>query len=278
MSPSDALPSEMPGFPFPGRPGGEHDEPLLDMILGRRALPPDAPPEIHDLARMLAALSGPAEPGELAAEADVRSAFTRLGPMSRSGRSPVPAALSHQVRRPTRHRRPRRFRGSVRRAARPRARLATGLVAALAGLVIIATYAGDLPGPVQRLAHATVAAPAPPSGGGTEGTDTLNKQQDRDRPAHPHPTVTPDPHSTRTHGAATSAAGSTPRPHYSPERSPSRGNHRPPIQACTPEPWWHDQSKSPGPGYHGPLPKAQPQRCPTPDPRPSNPPLGSYKH
>ena len=30
----------MPGFPFPGRPGGEHDEPLLDMIIARRALPP----------------------------------------------------------------------------------------------------------------------------------------------------------------------------------------------------------------------------------------------
>ena len=53
----------MPGFPFPGRPGGEHDEPLLDMIIARRVLPPDAPQMMHDLARMLAALAGPAEPG-----------------------------------------------------------------------------------------------------------------------------------------------------------------------------------------------------------------------
>ena len=52
----------MPGFPFPGRPGGDHDEPLLDMIITRRALPPDAPQEMHDLARMLAA--GPAGEGE----------------------------------------------------------------------------------------------------------------------------------------------------------------------------------------------------------------------
>ena len=29
---------EMPGFPFPGRPGGEHDEPLLDMIISRLSL------------------------------------------------------------------------------------------------------------------------------------------------------------------------------------------------------------------------------------------------
>ena len=49
----------MPGFPFPGRPGGEHDEPLLDMIIARRALPPDAPQAMHDLAQMLAALAGP---------------------------------------------------------------------------------------------------------------------------------------------------------------------------------------------------------------------------
>ena len=49
----------MPGFPFPGRPGGEHDEPLLDMIIARRVLPPDAPQPMHDLASMLAALAGP---------------------------------------------------------------------------------------------------------------------------------------------------------------------------------------------------------------------------
>ncbi len=67
----------MPGFPFPGRPGGEHDEPLLDMIIARRVLPPDAPQPMHDLALMLAALAGPAEPGELAGEAAVRAAFSR---------------------------------------------------------------------------------------------------------------------------------------------------------------------------------------------------------
>lgn len=55
---------EMPGF-FPGRPGGEHDEPLLDMLLERCPIPPGAPPEMHDLARLLAAAAGPAEPGDL---------------------------------------------------------------------------------------------------------------------------------------------------------------------------------------------------------------------
>jgi hypothetical protein len=40
MSGRDASQGEMPGFPFPGRPGGEHGEPLLDIIFDRRPLPP----------------------------------------------------------------------------------------------------------------------------------------------------------------------------------------------------------------------------------------------
>ena len=68
---------EMPGF-FPGRPGGEHDEPLLDMIVARRPIPPGAPPEIHGLARMFAAVAGPAEPGDLPGQAAALAAFTRL--------------------------------------------------------------------------------------------------------------------------------------------------------------------------------------------------------
>ena len=143
----------MPGFPFPGRPGGEHDEPLLDMIIARRALPPDAPQPMHDLARMLAALAGPAEPGELAGEAAVRAAFSRAA---------SPAGISAAARRPGRRRRARRFRGP----ARSRARLATALVVAAAGLgSVFAAYIDVLPSPIQQLAHVTVAAPAPPSSG-----------------------------------------------------------------------------------------------------------------
>ena len=58
MSGPDAMYGEMPGF-FPGRPGGERDEPLLDMIFDRCPIPPGAPPEMRDLARMLAAGAGP---------------------------------------------------------------------------------------------------------------------------------------------------------------------------------------------------------------------------
>ncbi|MGH3230753.1 MAG: hypothetical protein ACRDOA_19620 [Streptosporangiaceae bacterium] len=138
----------MPGSPFPGRPGGEHDEPLLDMIIARRVLPPDAPQPMHDLARMLAALAGPAEPGELAGEAAVRAAFSRAA---------SPAGISATARR---HRRTRRFRGP----ARSRVRLATAMVVAVAGLgSVLAAYIDVLPSPIQQLAHVTVAAPAPPA-------------------------------------------------------------------------------------------------------------------
>ncbi len=272
MSPSDASPSEMPGFPFPGRPGGEHDEPLLDMILGRRALPPDAPPEIHDLARMLAALSGPAEPGELAGEADARAAFAGLGPLSPShpsgplpvaarvlppSGSPARAGVSHQVRRPTRHRRRRWARGSV----RPRVGLASALVAALAGLVILAGYAGDLPGPVQRLAHVTVAAPAPAN---PRVTPTLDYRQGVRHPTQP--ATTPERHPT--HRATASATGRTSTPRYTPRTSPSDGYH-PGVEGCGNDPWWPYQPSSPGRGYHGLVPQAQPANCPSPDTQPS---------
>src|SRR5215472_8447525 len=106
----------MPGFPIPGRPGGEHDEPLLDMIIARRALPPDAPQEMHDLARMLAAVAGPAEPGELAGEAAIRAAFSQAASS---------AGISSVARRPVRRRRL-RHRGRD----RSRVRLATAMVAA----------------------------------------------------------------------------------------------------------------------------------------------------
>ena len=139
----------MPGFLFPGRPGGEHDEPLLDMIIARRALPPDAPQAMHDLTRMLAALAGPAEPGELAGEAAVRAAFSRAA---------SPAGVSSAARRPVRHRRTRRSR----ERSRSRVRLATVMVVAAAGLgSVLAAYIDVLPSPIQQLAHVAVAAPAP---------------------------------------------------------------------------------------------------------------------
>jgi len=135
---------EMPGF-FPGRPGGEHDEPLLDMILERRPIPPGAPPEIHGLARMLAAAAaGPAEPGDLAGQAAAQAAFTRLG--SRAG-------TSHAALRSAR-------RSLSERPARGRLPLAAALAVAAAGLgSTAAAYVGVLPSPIQHFANLTIGAP-----------------------------------------------------------------------------------------------------------------------
>jgi hypothetical protein len=267
MSPSDASPSEMPGFPFPGRPGGEHDEPLLDMILGRRALPPDAPPEIHDLARMLAALSGEAEPGELAAEPRVRAVFAQFGPSSRA-----PSRVSHPVRRAARHRR-RRWSP---RPARPGLGLAAALVTAVAGLVIFAAYSGVLPGPVQRLAHVTVAAPAPRGSVPHVSTtlDTGRNTRHRTRSSAPSASTRP----THTGHPAATGAVSTPAPHFSPESTPSPGRHTP-AQDCTTDPWWQYQPGS-EPGSAGAQPSGKlPPQCQGPDGKTPKLPLAPlYRH
>jgi hypothetical protein len=235
----------MPGFPFPGRPGGEHDEPLLDMIIARRVLPPDAPQPMHDLARMLAALAGPAEPGELTGEAAVRAAFSRAA---------SPVGISAAARRPGRRRRARRFRGP----ARSRARLATALVAAAAGLgSVFAAYTDVLPSPIQQLAHVTVAAPAPPS-------------SDPDRPGRvKRPPVThaagqrgsqPAPAPRHSTSPAPVPGQMTPTPNFKPgaTRSPSRRATEP---SCSPG-VVHSPSPQPkASGYPSPPWWSHPEYC-----------------
>jgi hypothetical protein len=209
----------MPGFPFPGRPGGEHDEPLLDMIIARRALPPDAPQTMHDLERMLAALAGPAEPGELAGEAAVRAAFSRAA---------SPAGVSSAARRPVRHRRARRSRGRN----RFRVRLATVMVVAAAGLgSVIAAYIDVLPSPIQQLAHAGIAAPAP-HGSGSGQIGTLGTARPAPRKAQPSSQPAPAPRHPPASDA--SSLGTTPTPHYWPRYTAS-GHHRT-EPACSPSP------------------------------------------
>ena len=229
----------MPGFPFPGRPGGEHDEPLLDMIIARRVLPPDAPQPMHDLARMLAALAGPAEPGELAGEAAVRAAFSRAA---------SPVGISATARRPGRRRRTTRSR----RPARSRARLASALVVAVAGLgSVFAAYIDVLPSPIQQLAHVTVAAPAPPGSGpprvDTTGTRPATHGADQSGQAGPGPHRSPSP--------AQASGQGTPTPNYTPHAIRSPG--RPPAEpSCGP---------SPSPG-RSPSPRPKPSGYPTPPP------------
>ena len=180
---------EMPGF-FPGRPGGEHDEPLLDMILERRPIPPGAPPEIHGLARVLAAVAGPAEPGDLAGQDAAHAAFTRLA--SRPG-------TSHAALRSAR-------RSLSERPARGRLPQAAALAVAAAGLgSIAAAFAGVLPSPIQHFAHETIGAPPPARGVSPHALTVTSSPM----PRHPRPSDTgngkkqsaasSDPVSDKTH-------------------------------------------------------------------------------
>jgi hypothetical protein len=235
MSGMDAMQGEMPGFPFPGRPGGAHDEPLLDMIFDRRPLPPGAPQEMHDLARMLAVAGGPVEPGELAGEAAAKAAFSRFA--SPAGVSPPAHARARRRRSP---------RGSrvTARALRDRVRSAprtTALAAALAMLICAAAaYTGILPGPLQRAAHVTVGAPAP------RPSDTAARQGlHRRTAASPRPGLPAD---AGKHGAAGAA-----RPRQEKPRVRDRGSR------CVREP---SPSQS-VPGWGGIFPSGQHvTRCP----------------
>ena len=232
MSGSDAMHGEMPGF-FPGRPGGERDEPLLDMIFDRRPLPPRAPPEMHDLARMLAAVAGPAEPGDLAGEATVLAAFARLA---------SPAGISPAASRPAR-------RWLSGRPARARLPMAAALVTAAAGLgSITAAYAGVLPGPIQHFAHVTVGAPLPSHGKSERSSAVI----------HPRPQVTHDPGTPAARPTRPAAptpvpsnTGSPGQRHERSGRSPGSG-----TPTCTPRPSPTQTLVKPGPSQSPPLPGA----------------------
>src|SRR5438874_9417870 len=214
MSGPDAMHDEMPGF-FPGRPGGEHDEPLLDMLLERRPIPPGAPPELHDLARMLDAAAGPGEPGDLAGEAAARAAFSRL---------PSPAGTSPAAPRSARHR-------LTERPARGRLPLAAALAMAAAGLgSATAAYVGVLPSPIQHLAHVVIGAPPPPTDGAPGRPLVVGSSSQ----AVPSPRVT-SPAPRRTLRVTATPASSTPgnwqwrskNPRYSP---------KPSYASCPPSP------------------------------------------
>jgi hypothetical protein len=233
MSGPDAMQGEMPGFPFPGRPGGAHDEPLLDMIFDRCPLPPGAPQEMHDLARMLAAADGPGDPSELAGEAAAKAAFSRFA-------SPAGVLPTVPVRARPGHR--------GHRGSRVRVRLATALVVAVAALAsTAAAYIGVLPGPLQRVAHVTVGAPAP-----TVHRLPGNKHRQPGKPHRQPPRVG----AVSPHGKEGGTSTRQPRPRRT--RRPGALNCRPwqyqlPPGWAPPDPAWASgqrDARCPAPGAH----------------------------
>jgi hypothetical protein len=245
MSGPDAMHDEMPGF-FPGRPGGDYDEPLLDMLFERRPIPPGAPPEMHDLARLLATAAGPAEPGELAGEAAALAAFSRLK---------SPAGISSAVSRPARRRLPGwRARGRV-----PLAAAVAAVTAGLGGTA--AAYAGVLPSPIQHLAHVmTIWAPLSPPD--SQHASSLSR---------------PGPQSGADHrpGAAGSRKHNSAFPAPVPSTGTVRGQRhgwagrrtRPGVPACTPGHGSPQSSPSPKPtGGPSGLGSSPPSWVPSPSP------------
>jgi hypothetical protein len=142
----DAPPSEMlPSF-RQDQHSSAPDELILDMLLDGVPPPPEPPPQVAALLPMLADLSGPAEPGELAAETAVLSRFRNRVRL---------AGISGTTHRPSRRTSP--WRRLVPHSPRVSAALAAAAIT-LGGTA--AAYAGALPQPLQDFAHSTIDAPA----------------------------------------------------------------------------------------------------------------------
>jgi hypothetical protein len=170
MSPEDASPNEMPRFARQSGFSREDEELALDILLDGCSSPPEVPPELSALPRLLAELTGPASPSELAGERVVLSRFRYH--LSPAGVSPAGSAGR---------------RGVGRRLAAYRARLAAA--AAVVGVALggtAAAYAGALPGPVQEFAHHLIGAPAAgPSGYRPAGPGPLGRTRPGRSAGHP---------------------------------------------------------------------------------------------
>ena len=211
MSGHDAPSDEMPKFARQARLGREHEELALDMLLDGMPLPPEAPPEMSALPPLLADLSGPAGPSELAGEAVVLSRFRRHA---------SPAGVSSR-------RKPERRMPSWQSPAR-RAQLAAALAVVAIGLgSITAAYTGVLPTPVQELAYHVIGAPAPRSAPHHPGTNPRRHLLPAGSSAQPG----------ARHGQLTPAAG---HGHpvklrlVGPDKPPGNGHQTPPGQRSRP--------------------------------------------
>ena len=218
MTGSDASSSEMPKVPFPGLPARDQDELLLDMILDRRPLPPNAPPGIHALADKLVGLAAPPGAGELPGEAAALAAFLRSG---------SPASTLVLAGEPPRHRRVRRFLVG-------RVRLSAAVAVMTVGLSgTAAAYAGVLPTSVQNFAHRMIDAP-PAHHAAHHGHDAGQRSGVRSaRPAsgsgHPAKPGQQKPHKPRHHGRHHAKAAKetkrTPGPQRTPKPKPTHPAH-----------------------------------------------------
>ncbi|HEX8008952.1 MAG TPA: hypothetical protein VF482_21285 [Trebonia sp.] len=184
---SDSLP---PHFSW-GIPS--YDERDLDALLSGEVT--DIPMALRPLADTLTALKGQPTPAELRGEATIMAEFraqAKFGPAHPGGRAKTLELPTLQPgsrpRRAARHR--------VRRPANRRfgAFLATAAAAAIVGAV---AFTGNLPGPIQRLAHLSTAThhtasstvrPTPPN---LRGRPTSSVRADPHKSVRPSPSPSP---------------------------------------------------------------------------------------
>ena len=208
--PDDDMPDSLPPPPWGSPPFDERD---LDALLaGNSAYVPVALRQVADALTALRATPVPAElRGEATAMAEFRAlaAFGAIGPgepargdmpMVGGGAGPtiVLATRAESHRRPRRHRRTQWHARSSR----------IGLLASAAAAVIIAAavaYSGNLPGPAQRLAHITLAAPSPKRVNAVAGSPGV---EDKSAAAVPTPSRQPATIAPSTGGPAKPAASS----------------------------------------------------------------------
>jgi hypothetical protein len=217
---------------------------MLDALLDGCPLPGGDPDGLQPVADVLAALRAPAAPAELAGQAGALAAFRAQPPYSaRAARSPRSAARAGQSRRARR-------RGPL---LRPRLAVAFAAGAAVLAGLALGAHAGDLPGPVEQLAH-TLGVTASPA------TATH-----RHRP----PRLSSSPPVTPSHPYRHAAVTHRPFPVSSPH------SHRP----ASPDGHQRDGQQGTGPGRPGgqggspspsaratPTPSTSPAAQPTPQP------------
>lgn len=216
--PDDDMPDSLPP---PGWGPAPFDDRDLDAVLAGYTA--DVPDALLPVAEVLVALRAAPAPGELRGEANIMAEFRALGlggaparPVKQAPAQPllvVPGGLS-SPRRPVRHR-------GRRRAASPVSRWAGVLtgVAAAAAIVIVVAFTGNLPGPIDRLAHLNHPATTRPSA--STAADSASPNVGKPSGAG-HPTT--DAPATHSTGSARPESGSTCRAFYGDFKYPDRSS------------------------------------------------------
>jgi hypothetical protein len=192
------MPDSLPPSGWGPAPFDERD---LDAVLAGETT--DVPLALRPVAEALAALRAGATPAELCGETNAMAEFRALG--LRYGHAAHPAGLAQTLlleTLPADTARPRSARRQARRPASGRTGALMALAAA-AAVVVAVVFTGNLPGPIERLAHMAHLPTATPSAAGSAGHSAPPKVEATSA------TVEPTSHPADTHSAATAQPGAS---------------------------------------------------------------------